>query len=64
MLLVLGAGLATSMPDATPPLAERRPHEVASAHGTRVDPYYWLRDDTRSRPDVPGTSGRGAYYEA
>ena len=34
-----------------PPIAEARPHEL-SAHGrTRIDPYYWLRDDTRSKPE-------------
>ena len=65
ILLVMGAGLATSTPEATPTLAERRPHEVASAHGTRVDAYYWLRDDTRSRPDVLGhLRAENAYYEA
>lgn len=30
-----------------PPVAERRPHDVASPNGTRSDPYYWIRDDTR-----------------
>ncbi|MGN6109730.1 MAG: S9 family peptidase [Kofleriaceae bacterium] len=41
-----------------PPIAETRPYAVSSPHGTRNDPYYWLRDDTRSRPDVL------AYLEA
>jgi oligopeptidase B len=41
-----------------PPLAERRPHTVASPHGGRPDPYYWLRDDERRDPDVR------AYLEA
>jgi oligopeptidase B len=36
----------------TPPLATIRPHAVASPHGTRNDDYYWLRDDTRSDPQV------------
>ena len=36
----------------TPPLAAIRPHAVASPHGTRNDDYYWLRDDTRSDPQV------------
>ena len=40
-----------STPD-TPPQAEIRPHVVASPHGNRVDPYYWLRDDERSDPAV------------
>ncbi len=35
-----------------PPVAPRRPHDVVSPHGTRVDPYYWLRDDTRREPAV------------
>jgi oligopeptidase B len=29
-----------------------RAHRVASPHGVREDVYYWLRDDTRSDPDV------------
>ena len=37
---------------AAPPIAARRPHEVVSPHGTRHDPYYWLRDDARTDPDV------------
>jgi oligopeptidase B len=35
-------------------VADVRPHAVVSPHGTRNDPYYWLRDDTRSREDVRG----------
>ena len=35
-----------------PPRARRRPHEIASSHGVRVDPYYWLRDDERKDPEV------------
>jgi oligopeptidase B len=35
-----------------PPVAARVPYTVASPHGDRVDPYYWLRDDTRSKPEV------------
>ncbi len=41
-----------------PPIAEARPHEVVSPHGTRTDEYYWLRDDTREDPEVI------AYLEA
>jgi oligopeptidase B len=34
------------------PMPEKRPHEM-TLHGiTRVDDYYWLRDDSRSDPDV------------
>jgi oligopeptidase B len=39
-------------PLSSPPLATPRPHVVASDHGHREDPYYWLRDDLRSDPDV------------
>lgn len=31
-----------------------RTHRVASPHGEREDPYYWLRDDTRSDPAMLG----------
>ena len=48
-----------------PPIAERRPHAVVSPNGTRDDPYYWLRDDTRSKPDVIGyLKAENAFYEA
>ena len=35
-----------------PPIAAMRPHAVISANGVREDPYYWLRDDARSNPEV------------
>ena len=35
-----------------PPVAVIRPHAVESPHGTRQDDYYWLRDDTRTSPEV------------
>ncbi len=57
------AGPARSSPQ--PPIAAQRPHEVVSPFGTRVDPYYWLRDDTRSDPDVLGyLAAENAYTEA
>jgi oligopeptidase B len=49
----------------TPPVAEVRPHEIASPHGTRVDPYFWLRDDTRKDPQVLADLGaENAYTKA
>lgn len=36
----------------TPPVAARRDHAVPSPHGSRNDPYYWLRDDTRTNPEM------------
>ncbi len=49
----------------TPPVAALRPHEVKSPFGTRVDPYYWLRDDERKDPDVIAyLNAENAYKEA
>jgi oligopeptidase B len=35
-----------------PPIAAIRPYTIKSPNGTRTDPYYWLRDDERSNPEV------------
>lgn len=40
------------------PVAEKRPHRLIHHGVERVDNYYWLRDDSRSDPDVI------AYLEA
>ncbi|XP_074274160.1 uncharacterized protein LOC141597996 [Silene latifolia] len=34
------------------PLAKKEKHEIDMFGDVRVDNYYWLRDDTRSNPDV------------
>ncbi len=34
------------------PVAPAHPHPVASPHGERVDPYFWLRDDERRDREV------------
>ncbi|QKO13786.1 Protease 2 [Dickeya solani] len=34
------------------PQAEKRPHAMTMHGDTRIDNYYWLRDDERSNPDV------------
>ena len=39
-------------PPIAPPIAAVRAHTVSSPHGKRSDPYYWLRDDERSDPEV------------
>jgi oligopeptidase B len=44
------ATAASTQPSA--PVARIVPYTVASPQGDRVDPYYWLRDDTRSKPEV------------
>jgi oligopeptidase B len=35
-----------------PPVAARRAYAVPSPNGSREDPYYWLRDDTRKSQEV------------
>jgi len=50
---------------ALPPIAPPRPRELASPQGTRVDEYYWLRDDTRANPEVLAhLAAENAYREA
>src|SRR3984893_10956957 len=38
--------------DPKPPVAPHKPYAVVSPHGSRIDPYYWLRDDERANPEV------------
>jgi len=46
-----------------PPVASVHPFEVQSANGVRIDNYYWLRDDTRTRPEVLNyLKAENAYY--
>jgi oligopeptidase B len=56
----------TDIPDSPrPPIAAVRPHVVRSPHGDRVDPYYWLRDDTRQDPEVLAyLTAENAYTDA
>lgn len=52
-------------PAITPPVAKKVDYSVASPHGGRNDPYYWLRDDTRSKPEVlDHLRAEHAYFEA
>lgn len=42
-----------------------RPHRIATPHGVREDPYYWLRDDTRSDREVLAhLAAENAYTDA
>ena len=53
-----------SEPEFQPPVAAVRPHIVASPHGDRTDPYYWLRDDERTNPEVLAyLAAENAYWE-
>ena len=49
---------APDNPTPKPPMAERRDHIVSAPGGERMDPWYWLRDDSREDPDML------AYLEA
>ena len=63
-LLLAATSFAAAQAPA-PPVAAKKPHPVVSPHGTRDDPYYWLRDDTRSKPEVLDyLKAEQAYYEA
>ncbi len=50
LLLVTSACLASC--SLQPPVAARKPFAVESPNGTRIDEYYWLRDDTRQSKEV------------
>ncbi len=51
-------------PDIPPPIAAIRPHAVTSPHGVRIDPYYWLRDDERTDPEMLAyLAAENAYRE-
>jgi oligopeptidase B len=51
-------------PDFSPPVAAVRPHAVTSPQGVRTDPYYWLRDDERTNPEVLAyLTAENAYRE-
>jgi oligopeptidase B len=48
-----------------PPVAMVHPYEVQSPNGVRIDNYYWLRDDTRTRLEVLDyLKAENAYYAA
>lgn len=65
LVLLLAAAPFAALQAPVPPVAAVKPHVVVSPHGTRNDPYYWLRDDTRSQPEVLDyLKAENAYYEA
>lgn len=47
------------------PFAAKKPYQVTSPNGTREDEYYWLRDDSRKRPDMLAyLAAENAYADA
>src|SRR5262245_40050428 len=48
-----------------PPVAAKKPHEVPSPNGSRNDPYYWLRDDSRQSAQMLAyLNAENAYKDA
>ena len=41
-----------AMNDISAPIAKKVPHKMVIHNHTRVDDYYWMRDDTRKNPEV------------
>ena len=67
LVAVLGLAACAQTQGVMPPepVAGERPFTVLSPQGHRVDPWYWLRDDTRSEPDVIAyLEAENAYYAA
>jgi oligopeptidase B len=55
----------TAPPGVAPPVAAKSPYEVPSPNGSRQDPYYWLRDDTRQSAEVLAyLNAENAYKDA
>ncbi|SFR55028.1 oligopeptidase B [Pseudidiomarina maritima] len=55
---------ATTETAARAPIAEQRPYVVESPQGNRQDPYYWLRDDSRTDANVLAyLEAENAYYD-
>lgn len=51
-------------PTMTPPVAKRVPHALEDHGQTREDPYYWMRSDDRSDPEVLAhLAAENAYAE-
>ena len=52
-------------PPLHPPVPEERSRDVVAPHGTRRDEYAWLRDDSRSTPEVLAhLEAENAYTDA
>jgi oligopeptidase B len=64
-LLAVAGSPAWAQTASQPPRAAKKPHQVASPHGTREDDYYWLRDDTRKNPEMLAyLAAENAYADA
>jgi oligopeptidase B len=65
-LLLPATAWSEAMPEMPePPVAAMKNHEVRSPHGSRVDEYYWLRDDKRGNVEVLAyLAAENAYKDA
>ncbi|MBU1311340.1 MAG: S9 family peptidase [Gammaproteobacteria bacterium] len=52
LFAALCAAHVVSAASLQPPVAVQQPYTVTSPNGDRQDPYYWLRDDSRTSPTV------------
>ncbi|XP_051117575.1 uncharacterized protein LOC127242180 [Andrographis paniculata] len=52
LLSSLSMSSSSSLPTMKPPVAKKVRHEMENFGDVRVDNYYWLRDDSRSDPQV------------
>ncbi|KAK7841486.1 protease 2 [Quercus suber] len=50
--VVLSTATMTTQPQPQPPVAKKVPHKMELFGDVRVDNYYWLRDDSRSNPEM------------
>src|SRR5512141_957636 len=65
VLLAACAAQPTRAPAPQPPVAAVHAFEVQSPNGVRIDNYYWLRDDTRTKPEMLDyLKAENAYYAA
>lgn len=56
---------ALTLPAQLPPVAAKRDYSVPGPRGGRPDPYFWLRDDSRSKPEVlDHLKAEHAYFSA
>jgi len=46
------AGTNKDLANLTAPVAKKVPHKMVIHNHTRVDDYYWMRDDTRTNPEI------------
>jgi len=57
--------LPAAAQQAEPPSAAKKPYQVQSPNGERLDEYYWLRDDTRKNPEMLAyLASENAYADA